>query len=89
MNKIKQHIPDFVSDVIPKIEEFSTTEELLEIDFVKGWSEDKDFYEYALSENRLMAIIELENGIKWWVIGYIDNVENIDLPKWKQKRRGK
>ena len=57
---------------------FDTTEELLEIDFVKNWSKIETFYRYSISGNHLMA--EYENGKKWWVIGNIRNI--VDLPKW-------
>jgi len=75
-NRIISHTHDyFLSD--NQMVGFDTTEELLEIDFVKGMSEIKDFYRYSVSGNHLMA--EYKNGKEWWVIGTIRNAVN--LPK--------
>lgn len=86
MNKIKQYRPAFIDceddnkEII-----FNTTEELLGIDFVKNFSQNGNFYKYSISENHLMA--EYENGYEWWVIGYINNPKEVNLPKWIPKSK--
>lgn len=42
------------------------------------------FHRFSLSENRLMA--EYDEGKVWYVIGIVDNVEGLDLPKWEPKK---
>lgn len=79
MNSFRQHIPAFVEVDKPKEVEFKTTEELLSIPAVLNYV-DKTFSHFAKSENYLMAIYE--NGNRWWVVGYIKNPEDIDLPIW-------
>lgn len=45
------------------------------------------FYRFSISENTLMA--EYDRGYEWWVIGYIKDPSQIDLPKWEPKHRFK
>lgn len=89
MNRIRQHRPAFVTGFENEVVKFNTTEELLEIEFVKNFSRNDKFYRYSLSTNlgscSLMA--ELEEGYEWWVIGHIDSAEGINLPIWKPKEK--
>lgn len=85
MNKFKQHIPSFVDrfgEELPVIE-FSTTQELLEIDVVKQWKKPMDgklFSHFAIKDNALMVIHD--DGFHWWVVGYVEDPLTIDLPMW-------
>ena len=80
MNTIYQHIPGFVDcDEPPDIIDFSSTEELLNIDWIKSWAEDSDFVRFSKSKNLLM--VELKD--KFYVLGYIKNPKDVELPTWK------
>lgn len=80
--KIIQHFPSYCDGFEPEQAEFNSTEELLNIEWVKSFSEHKDFYRYSVSDgNHLMA--EYEQGYKWWVIGRLS--PTTDLPKWEAK----
>ena len=30
---------------------------------------------------------EYEDGYEWWVIGHLDNTEEVNLPKWMPKEK--
>lgn len=85
--KIKQHIPNFCAGFEPKVEKFKNLEELLNIEWVKHFSELKKFYQYSVSDRcRLMA--EYDDGYSWYVIGYLDIglFESMpQLPEWVAK----
>lgn len=85
MSKIRQHIPGFVSGMDPETSEFTTTEELLNIPWIKKLSKFKYFTRFSLSDHHLM--IELGPDI-YYVVGTIDNIENINLPKWERSLTG-
>lgn len=88
-NKIVQHIPPFVVGILPKIIEFETLEELLDIPFVKKFKEDVGFYQYSIShieelkDSSIYLIAEMNLGKNQWVVGYLN--EKVDLPKWRNK----
>lgn len=83
MNKIIQHIPNYCDRFEPRSVEFSTLSELLSIDFVQRFRNLNNFYQFSISNNRLMA--EYENGYKWFVVGFLDE-QFKELPKWEPKR---
>jgi hypothetical protein len=79
----RQHIPAFCEGFDPQIAEVNSTEELLELNSVSQWRYNfKDFYRYSIDDNHLMA--ELDEGRKWYVVGYVRG--NVELPKWEKKR---
>jgi len=100
---IKQHLPNYVS-IDPQESEFETLEDLMNVGFVKQWTDNRwgdDFHQFSISHNdwivkyghedymHLMA--EMDGGKKWYVIGYIygSSPEEIGLPKWKRAKEGK
>jgi len=88
MNKIKQYRPNLVTTTEDnQMVEFETTQELLNIDFVKKFSNRNNFYRYSLDIdnyfNQYSLMAEYNDGRDWWVVGFIDNPQDIDLPKWK------
>ena len=87
---IKQHIPNFVSGIDPVTWNFENRNELLSIDFVKRWI-DEDFHQFSVSEyyDCILLMAELEDGNKWYVIGYITGIseDDLGLPKFKAKRK--
>lgn len=95
MNKIKQHIPNWVDGYEPEITEFNTLDELLAIPWVKKWTTIPEFYRFSASSDQsadrflvpemthLMA--ELKQGREWWVVGLMKH--NVpELPEWKPVR---
>lgn len=84
---IRQHIPNFVSGFNPAIEEFKTLDELLNLDFVKRFSDgDPNFYRFSVKDyvTRVHLMAEYDEGRTWWVVGYINGIakDDIGLPQW-------
>ena len=77
IKKFIPHIPAFIDVVPPPDEQFNTVNELMRLNFVKRFSG------YALSLDKNYLIGVSENGNLWRVIGFIDNVEGLDIPQWK------
>lgn len=91
MNRIIQYIPRF-ADVEPKSASFETVEELLSIDWVLGYggSEPKAVFcksepSWDPEEPRKWCLM-LSTKTWWWVIGYFDDGESLDLPLWDDIR---
>jgi hypothetical protein len=83
MNTFLQHIPNFVDTDRPEAIEFETTQDLLMIDKVKQWVkpiDGKEFSHFALSGKALIVVHD--EGFHWWVVGYIERPDEIDLPRW-------
>lgn len=83
-NRITQYIPPFVT--VPYLFDypFSSLEALMEIPFVKAFSEDKFFEKFVVSGDSLMAIYE--GGCKWEVVGTLED-SDIGLPEWEGPTR--
>ena len=81
MIKVTQYRPAFFEGFENHIVEVDSKDELLDIEFVKGFKENPDFHRYSLSTNKLMA--EYKNGEEWWVVAFLENYEGIDLPQWQ------
>ena len=81
MNTFSQHIPNFVDGVTPDTLEFETTEELLNSMTLSKYGQREDFSHFALNGNKLMEISD--DGYCWWVVGYIEKPELVNLPKWE------
>jgi hypothetical protein len=84
--KIKQYRPNYYSGFEEEEVEFNSVDELLNISWVKKFSDDNSFYRYSISDECLMA--ECNNGYDWYVIGMLDTPFS-GLPKWKAKDRKK
>jgi len=78
INRFVEHYPAYC-DYDPKSYGFDTLEELLNIEFVKRFKNQKGFCRYSYSSPHLMA--EYNEGKKWWCVGSIRN--NLGLPKWE------
>ena len=84
-NVAHQYRPAFFSG-FPDLEDipFDTLDELMAIEWVKGWTEGERLKRFSLSRDQpgyhhLMA--EMTNG-KFWVVAIIDN-DVPELPTWK------
>lgn len=83
VNSFRQHIPPFVEvDRRPAPIPFTTVDELLALEVVQR-CKDEAFSHFALSDNALMAVSD--DGYKWWVVGFIAQPEQVDLPTWKPR----
>ena len=85
MSEIIQHIPNFCSGIEPDEKTFSTKEELLDVWFVKNYTESPGFFRMEIDRdndrNTLMAIYN--GGKTWWVVGFIfGDVSFLDLKEW-------
>lgn len=80
MNTFQQHIPPFVDVDRPAPISFVGTDELLALEVVQRYK-DKRFSHFAMSDEYLMVI--RDGGKDWWVVGYIEKPDEIDLPKWE------
>jgi hypothetical protein len=89
MNHIKQRVPNW-ADVEPKHADFETLENLLKIDWVERWATHPKFHQFSIStEDKYesfggLLMVELEEGTKWWVIGFLRSVEGLSLPEWEK-----
>ena len=54
-NAIYQRIPNWISGMRPKVSEFDTAEDLVEIEWVKWWSKQKGFVRFILDRRYLMV----------------------------------
>ena len=81
MNTFRQHIPNFVDGVTPDTLEFETTEELLNSMTLSKYGQREDFSHFALNGSTLMEISD--EGYHWWVVGYIEKPELVNLPNWE------
>jgi len=81
MNRIIQHRPAYFSGFENEEHEFETISELLNIDFVKNFSDSKDFYKYSFEPDRLYLVAEYKEGKEWWVVGRLD--KPVELPAWE------
>ncbi len=88
MNRITEHKPIYAIGREVEIVEFSSTDELLKIDFVNSHSHQDDFYRYSINRSsynvRIPLLAEYNKGEKWIVIGFLEgDIDGIKLPEWK------
>lgn len=77
MNKITQFRPAFFDSSDPlNSSEFETTNQLLEVDFVKRFREVVGFDHFKLSDDMLLAI--RNHGQDWLIVGRVENPEWAD-----------
>jgi hypothetical protein len=87
MNSIQRYFPGFcdVDDKERVTVSFSTVKEMTEIPWVANWANSAEFDHFAKSGRHLMAI--LNKGHEWWVVGFIQHPELVDLPEWHAPKR--
>lgn len=79
MNTITQYRPAFFEGFENETAEFDSLKSLMEIPFVKGFSDGKGFYQFSYSDEMLMA--EFHEGTEWLVVGRMREPV-LGLPKW-------
>ena len=85
MNTFRQHNPSFVdTDNTMSVQEFTTTTDLLAIETVRRCQDLPGFSYYAMAEDLLMAIFY--EGSYWFVVGYIKNPTDVELPLWDKDK---
>ena len=86
MTKIIQHVPGWVDTDVRKTSIFQSTKELLDIDFVYQWEFDEAFHQFSINKSSTQTLLmaEYNEGKKWWVVGRIEDLGDLqlDLPKW-------
>ena len=90
MGIIKQYKPAFFTGFKKAEVQFETKEELLNIDWVKNFSDPiygmNHFHQFSVSNGILMA--EYDNGGHWHVVGFITDSEVInEFPVWEAKSK--
>ena len=86
MANIRQYFPPFMLDEKPRIVEFTTQEELLQIPFVRRFSineitnaQDPHFYRYVLRGDVLM--VEVLDGEKAYAVGHVSDRSMLTFPE--------
>jgi len=87
---IIQHVPSFCDGFDRQTSTYNTTDELLNILWVKSWEKTPfkgvPFYRYSVSKDcdKTLLMIEYKHGDihKWLVIGYLYNDDGINLPSF-------
>jgi chloramphenicol O-acetyltransferase len=79
---IKQYRPAYFSGYENKTNSFNSLDELLNIDWVKSFSEYKDFFRFSIEiaderEKNHTLLGEYKNGQSWYVIGFIPKENSI------------
>lgn len=86
MNKITEHKSVYSSCFETETVEFNSTEDLIKIDFVRGYSQHPEFRRYSIKRDahiRIPLLAEYRNG-KWMVVGFLEgDVNSINLPDWQ------
>lgn len=92
--KFKQHIPNFCDGFEPYEIECDTLEQLLSHERIQSWTKYPDFHRFSWTppepeKHRPLGYLMCENkeGREWWVVGYIDTKDKLDLPIWSAKER--
>jgi hypothetical protein len=84
MPTIKQYRPAFCDGFEDVVVEFSTTEELINIPFVKRFCTG-DFCGFLVSDECLLAMYK--HGEEWYVVGILSDPDLVELPRWERKQK--
>lgn len=96
--KFREYRPSYVDGFDNKEYNVSSLSDVLKIKFVKNFSEDPNFHCYAVSyggeyfgkksPDHLMGLFKHDKDSgkcsEWWVIGYLIDFQEIDLPKYEE-----
>lgn len=61
------------------VHEFSSTEELLALPYLRELAAQPHFSHFAKSDEHLMQVLD----DSFWVVGYFDDPDKVDLPQWQ------
>lgn len=87
--KVEQYRPTYFYGFEDEHIDVKSFDELMDIEWIKNWSKDKDFHQYSISIDRdwkkhnrdkpqHTLMCELKNGTEWWVIAIVRE-ENIGI----------
>lgn len=80
MHTAVQIIPRFVDrEDPPEKAKYCTTDDLLEVDWVKRYTKWKEFNNFCQSKDGKHLMIENKDGTWWWVVAKVDK-NSLDLP---------
>ncbi len=90
---IRPHVPGFVDGLQPEPYVIGSLDALLELPCVRAWAEDiaPPFYRFSLArpegleDGTALLMAEMDEGREWYVVGYLQSDEDIDLPIWVAK----
>ena len=84
MNHFKERIPNFIDSrgITPVEFDFGTVEELKQHPYIQKWL-NKSPSHLCKSDKFLMAL--MDEGFTAWVIGWITNPDELDIPIYEQK----
>lgn len=96
--KFREYRPNYFSGYDNKEIEVVSLKDIFEIEFVKNFSKDPNFHCYAVSygsvyqneksPDHLMGLFKHDKDSgkcsEWWVIGYLIDFQEIDLPKYEE-----
>lgn len=95
--KFREYRPGYISGFDNKEYSVNSLKDIFEIEFVKNFSKSPNFHCFAVSvgttyndrksPDKLMALYDFNKELgkcsEWWVIGYLENSPEIDLPKYE------
>jgi hypothetical protein len=78
----RQHVPGYI-DGTPREVEISSSQELLDLEWVKSYAEDFTSFTWCQSDHRLMidGISKRTGNRVWWVVGHLPKGVNW-FPEW-------
>lgn len=88
MNHFREHIPNFITGRDAEGFAFATTEQLLASAAVSSWRglRSMEFHRFSLARDPLpgssMLMAEFDGGRSFYVVGYLESAEGLDLPTW-------
>jgi hypothetical protein len=86
---IKQYVSAFTDRRNALTVDYFDIKSLLNINFVKHYSEQENFFRYSITENvvehsdEIVLMAEFNNGKNWYIVGYLS--DKVRLPEWKPK----
>jgi hypothetical protein len=88
MAKFTQRIPGGCDIRTNKVEfEFDTEQDLAEHEYIKRYTNLKGFKRLSKTREDDQILIMAEYDEKrWWVLGYVNDETNLNLPNWRYPR---
>jgi hypothetical protein len=77
MNYIKRDI-----EAVDQGSGFETIEELLEVDFIKRYSQMSHFDKFVINKEHKTIMVIWKDG-SYDNIGFLEDITDVDLPEWK------
>lgn len=81
MYRAIQHIPNFVDGTEPKIAEFDSVEDLLEVDWVKSYLEWEEADMFVQTRERDCLMVANKDHTWWWVVAHVprNSLTNLEI----------